>query len=85
MNALQFGLALIGGVGAFLGAAWIIAQAIMKTATNPVYDVKFEHGNSRMAQLQDEMHALREKIDNVPSSVIRMLRDMNVIRVPGGG
>lgn len=85
MNALQFGLALIGGVGAFLGAAWIIAQAIMKTATNPVYDVKFEHGTARIEALQGEMRELRDKIDNVPNNVIRMLRDLNVIRVPGGG
>lgn len=79
MNNVQFAFMLIGGLGGFLGAAWIIAQAIQKTAMNPVYDEKFANGNDRMDRLETALIDLRTKVEQVPERTLGMLRNMGFI------
>jgi len=80
VNSVQFAFALIGGMGTFLGAAWIISQAIQKTASNPVYDERFTQGRERMAQLDGEIKALARKVDDLPDRIISNLRAMGVLK-----
>lgn len=55
----------ISAVGAVLGAAWIIAQAMLKTASNPVYDTKFAYGEKIMDELKVNIDQLKMEVREV--------------------
>lgn len=80
MTNAQFIFALIGGIAAFLGAAWIVAQAITKTASNPVYDIRFENVAEKMDAMNKSIDCLFERMNETPAKVIEMLRNAGVIR-----
>lgn len=80
MTNLQFAFALIGGIGAFLGAAWIVAQAIMKTASNPLYDERFKNMAEKIEGLNDSIGILFDRVDEMPGKVIKILRNTGVIK-----
>lgn len=83
MNNIQFAFALIGGIGAFLAASWIISQAIRQTASNPVYDLQFEHGKETMDELKMDIKELNDcishldkKIEDMPKKFVELLRNL---------
>jgi hypothetical protein len=55
----------IAAMGTFLGAAWIIAQAMLKTSSNPVYDTKFAYGEKTMDELRDNVDQLKQEVREV--------------------
>lgn len=55
----------ISAMVTFLGASWIVAQAIMKTASNPVYDTKFAYGEKTMDELRDNVDQLKQEVREV--------------------
>lgn len=66
MNSqVMFVFGTISAVATFLGAAWIIAQAMLKTATNPVYDTKFAYGERVMDGLAEHIDQLKKEVSEV--------------------
>lgn len=64
-EVLKYLTALVGGLGGFLGGAWIIAQAVQKTASNPVYDTKFAYGEKTMDELKANIDQLKQEVREV--------------------
>ncbi len=76
MNSVQFGMALVGSMGAFLGGTWIIAQAIQKTASNPLYDEKFRTGSERMDRLETDIRAFGSSMDAKVQELAKQTREV---------
>jgi hypothetical protein len=62
---IMFAFATISAVAAVLGASWIIAQAMLKTASNPVYDTKFAYGEKTMDELRENVDQLKLEVREV--------------------
>lgn len=81
MDNLQFALALIGGMTGFLGAAWIVAQAIQKTAMNPVYEEKFKNTDNRAGRLDGDIKSIHSRVDALITQVSELRHGLNNQRV----
>ncbi len=69
LSTVQFAFLCLAALSGVLGAAWIVAQAIQKTAANPVYDEKFKRLDSDMKEIRDLFRDLAKQVSEVRHAV----------------
>lgn len=62
---IMFVFGIVGAMGTLLGGAWMVAQAVQKTASNPVYDIQFEYGEKTMTELKTTIELLKSEVREV--------------------